>query len=192
MKLSQLFENANPEVLAKVVDIVAKLTSNSASHDGWREDMQTQFGEEFIEQVQQVIPEIIYNGNMFRTVSVEGLEPATLEEIKQHALATGVQSFARDRQGMENWLEQIYDTMEFNMSDTVLEQSGPGVSTEKLLQYLQQSGMADQFDNNVISAIERAASVTEVIAPYYSNIKVIDTQVFDVEGMYDEDEDDDY
>lgn len=185
MKLYQLFENENnEETLHTVIQIVARLVSDAASIDGFRDELQTQYGSKLIQEIKQVAPEIIYNNQMFRTVSVEGLEPITLDEIKSHALAKGVQSWAKTREGMDDWLDQAYVTVEEDMADTVLSQTGDAIDVEAIVKLIRDRGL-EQYAN-IMGELERAADVQEVIAPYYSNVKVIDTMVISM------DDDDDY
>lgn len=178
MKLSHLTENRKLDQLIALINII---TADNVHKEDFRNHKQSKYGVDYIQKMISEFPQFIYDGPMVRAVTVIGLTPMPVREIMQHPLSKGFQSFSKSTEGMEMWQESLGDVEE-NQADTILKQIGKGIDVAAVYDHMKTNSRYKKAMYN----LERAAEVQEIIAPYYPNIQMIDTVIWDI----DEDEDD--
>lgn len=175
MKLTELFENREVgKIDPKLIEL---LKSVQLFTGNYQRENSAHYAP--MEAALKNFPQLAYTGPMYRCVIVLGNKGIALSTIRRNKMARGLQSWAKTKEGMQQWLADTGDVEE-TLTNIYLVQQGSGLDIAKLYQY------ASQFDLSPDAAmhlqlIKRAAAVEEVAALYNKTAQIIGTDTIEVD-----------
>ncbi len=146
----------------------------------------------------------LYQGKMYRLIMLDGEEHANtnidmqmITNYVKNESKVKVFSFSKTQEGIENWEEMGSDPYGAEIH-IILEQTGKGFDIQKIYRYIKQfpkDTIKDNLDMFALGLLQRAGgsedSVLEVIAPYNSTLRIVDTETKYEDDDYEDDDPDD-
>lgn len=111
------------------------------------------------------------DGSLEHMESGDGFNKEMKEHVLSHEMAARpIHSFSKSKNGADIWLE-YHDDVEFadgaqRMIDVLVDQRGAGIAVDRVFQHAKKI----ETNSTLLSYLERAVEVEEIIAPFYPDV----------------------